>query len=216
VGGFGDVDGLARFLASERIDRVVDATHPFATRITAHAVTACARVCVPLLVLRRGGWPEHPGDRWQRVTSVTQAAATVAAVPPGAVLLTIGRRDIAAFAEDPTHHYVTRSIDPPTGRLPPRHAAVLGRGPFTPEGERSLLLEHAVTVLVTRNSGGSMTAAKLGAARDLGLPVIMIEQPALPPGVPSAATLEGARAWLASAHGGTSSASDGARGDTGR
>ena len=196
IGGFGAEAGLRRYLMAEGIERVIDATHPFAARITAGAVTACSAAGVPLLVLRRAGWVERPGDRWQRVGSVAAAAALVAARPPGTVLLTVGRRDAAAFADDAAHRYVVRSVDPPAGPLPPRHVLVPARGPFTPDGERALLRQHRVTVLVSRDSGGPATAAKLVAAGEAGVPVVLIDRPPLPGGAVTVATLDDALAWL--------------------
>jgi precorrin-6A/cobalt-precorrin-6A reductase len=202
VGGFGDVAGLERFLVTERIDRVVDATHPFATRITSHAAAATATAGVPLVVLRRGGWLASPGDRWHRVTSVTAAAAAVARQPEGSsVLLTVGRRDVAAFASDARHRYVVRSIEAPAVALPGRHELVLDRGPFTVEGERGLLQRFRVTLLVTRDSGGDLTAAKLIAARELGVPVVLIERPPPPAGAAIVTTIGDAEAWLTAGQG---------------
>jgi precorrin-6A/cobalt-precorrin-6A reductase len=197
IGGFGGADGLAAHLAAVGTDAVVDATHPFAVRITEHAATACARRGIPLLVLRRPGWTAGPGDDWCRVPDATAAAAVVAGGPPGAVLLTLGRRAPATFADDARHHYVIRSVGPPDGEpLPPRHTVVLARGPFTADGERDLLLAHAITLLVTRDSGGSATAAKLTAARELALPVVMIDRPPAPSGIPIAPDAATAEEWV--------------------
>jgi precorrin-6A/cobalt-precorrin-6A reductase len=199
IGGFGDVAGLLDHLRTERIDAVVDATHPFAERITAHAARACRSADVPLLILRREGWTAGDGDRWHRVATVAEAAREVAARPDGAVLVTVGRRDLAAFAADLAHHYVIRSIEAPDGALPARHTVVAARGPFTLDDERALLRDHAVTVLVTKDSGGPATAAKLVAAREAGVPVVMVDRPALPDGVPVVAGLEDAVRWVADA-----------------
>jgi len=197
VGGFGGTAGLAAFLREGPVDRVVDATHPFATTITAHALAACTDVGVPLLVVRRPGWTARPGDRWERVPSSAAAALAVASRPPGAALLTIGRRDVAPFAADGSRHYVVRCIDPPAAPLPPRHTVVLARGPFTLDGERATLRRHAVTVLVTRHSGGVLTSAKLDAAREAGVPVVLVDRPPPPPGVAVVPDVEGALRWLA-------------------
>jgi precorrin-6A/cobalt-precorrin-6A reductase len=196
VGGFDGVDGLRRLLVDGGIDRVIDATHPFAARITAHAVAATSATGVPLVVLRRPGWDPVPGDRWRRAASAAEAATIAAAGPEGAVLLTVGRRDVAVFAGDGRHRYVVRSIEPVQGPLPPRHVLVLDRGPFTVEGERALLRRFTVSLLVTRDSGGGLTAAKLAAARELGVTVVLVERPPLPAGVPVVATVAGADAWL--------------------
>ncbi|MFF5262105.1 cobalt-precorrin-6A reductase [Actinomadura viridis] len=192
IGGFGGAAALAAWLAAERIGAVVDATHPFASAVTASAVAAAGDAGVPLLVLRRPGWTEEPGDDWRRVPSVAEAAADL---PGERVFLTIGRGGLAAFAGDARRRYLVRSVDPPDPPLPPRTRVVLGRGPFTVDGEAALMREHAVDVLVTKDSGGAMTAAKLVAARRLGLPVVMIDRPPAPD-VPAVPDVQGALAWL--------------------
>jgi len=197
VGGFGDVDGLVRYLAGRRIEAVVDATHPFADRITATASAACTRTGLPLVVLRRPGWSPQPGDDWLRVASIDAAAAAVRARPPGAVLLTTGRSGLAAFAPDAVHHYVARTVDPPAGALPARLTSVLDRGPYTVPGELRLLREFAITVLVSKDSGGELTCAKLAAARELGLPVVLVDRSAPPAGVRLVPTVAQADLWLA-------------------
>ena len=197
VGGFGDVEGLVRFLREHRIDRVADATHPFATTIGEHAAVACARARVPLVAVRREGWQEGPRDCWQRVPSVAAAAAvTAAAGPDVAVLLTVGRRDVAAFADDARHLHVIRSVSPPQVALPPRHLLVPARGPFTADGERETLVRHRIGVLVTRDSGGAMTAPKLQAAADLDVPVVLVDRPPAPAGVDVVPTVALAAARL--------------------
>lgn len=198
TGGFGGAEGLSRYLVDERVDRVVDATHPFAARMTAHAVTAAGAAGVPLAVLRRPGWRAGPGDRWCRVPSVAAAAALVTGTVAegGVVLLTLGRGDVEAFAGDAGRHYVVRSIDPPGGPLPPRHTVVLARGPFSPAGERSLLGEHGVDLVVSRASGGDATAPKLAAAREAGLAVVLVDRPPLPQGVTRVTDAAAARDWL--------------------
>ena len=192
VGGFGGADGLAAFLDAEGVDALVDATHPFAAAITASAVSASARAGVPLLVLRRPGWTEGPGDDWRRVRSPAEAARRL---PGDRVFLTLGRTDLAAFADDARRFYLVRSVDPPGPPLPPRTVTVLARGPFTVDGELALMRDHRIGVLVTKDSGGAMTAAKLTAARRLGLPVVMVDRPPAPD-APTAGTVEEALAWL--------------------
>ncbi|RSN66897.1 cobalt-precorrin-6A reductase [Actinomadura sp. WAC 06369] len=193
VGGFGGPDGLAAWLRDERIDAVVDATHPFAARMTGNAALACAAAGVPLLVLRRPGWTKGPGDDWRRVPSLAAAAADL---PGERVFLTTGRTGLAAFAGDARRRYLVRSVDPPEPPLPARTTVVLARGPFTVGDETALMREHRVDVLVTKDSGGAMTAAKLTAARRLGVPVVVVDRPPVPDGVPVAATVEDAAAWL--------------------
>ncbi|MGY1728282.1 cobalt-precorrin-6A reductase [Geodermatophilus sp. SYSU D01062] len=193
VGGFGGADGLADWLATHRPRAVVDATHPFAARITANAAAAARRRGVPLLRLQRPGWTPGPGDRWTYVDSLTDAAAAVR--DAGTVFLTTGRQGVGAFAALPGRVLV-RSVDPPDEPLPAGAVLLLARGPFTVEEEVALMREHGVDVVVTKDSGGHMTEAKLVAARRLGLPVVLVRRPPLPPGVDVVTTVEEAVEWL--------------------
>ncbi|CAO5237961.1 cobalt-precorrin-6A reductase [Frankia sp. AgKG'84/4] len=210
VGGFGGPDGLAALLRAERIDTLIDATHPFAARMSASAATAAAATGHPLLVLRRPGWRERPGDHWQRVPSPPAAvdlverfipdrrgAGTVAGGDPPRVFLTTGRGDLALFARLDRPWFLIRCVEPPDPALPPRRAILLDRGPFDVDAERDLLRRHRIDAVVTKDSGGSMTAAKLTAARELGLPVIMIDRPPVPAGVDVVNSVEAALRWLA-------------------
>jgi precorrin-6A/cobalt-precorrin-6A reductase len=190
VGGFGGVDGLVDYLRTERVERVVDATHPFAATMTAHAVEACARLGVPLLVLRRPGWRAAPGDRWARVASPDAAARAAT----GRVLLTTGRLSLPTF-DQADAWFLVRTVDPPAA-LPPRAELLLARGPFTVGDEVALMRRHRISQVVTKDSGGDATAAKLVAARHLGIPVILVDRPALPTGVRMAATVDQAVDWL--------------------
>ncbi|MGU3437544.1 cobalt-precorrin-6A reductase [Actinomycetes bacterium M1A6_2h] len=177
-GGFGGIDGLQNWLLANRIDEVVDATHPFAAVISDHAVVACDNTGTPLTVLRRPPWKPVPGDDWKFVPTMDAAAETLDSRPETAtVFLTTGRQDVATFAGIERHRFVIRAIDPPEGALPPSSTVVLDRGPFDLEDELRLMSEQAVDVLVTKNSGGEMTHAKLVAARQLGIPVVMIDRP---------------------------------------
>jgi precorrin-6A/cobalt-precorrin-6A reductase len=177
-GGFGGVDGLRNWLLDNRIDEVVDATHPFAAVISEHAVSACDRTDTPLAVLRRPAWTPVAGDRWQPVPTMAAAAEALDALAePATVFLTTGRQDVATFAGIERHRFVIRAIDPPEGPMPRSSTVVLARGPFDLEDELRLMREQAVDVLVTKNSGGAMTHAKLVAARQLDVPVVMIERP---------------------------------------
>ncbi|SOD74494.1 precorrin-6A/cobalt-precorrin-6A reductase [Jatrophihabitans sp. GAS493] len=184
VGGFGGADGLADYLTSERIDALVDATHPFAGSITGNAVAAADVAGVPLLMLRRPGWREQPGDDWHRVTDITAAAELARQLAPADswIFLTTGRRDLAPFTGDSDHSYLIRSVDPPVVELPPKHSLLLDRGPYTHQGELALLRRHDIRVLVSKDSGGEMTYPKLLAARELRIPVVLIDRPALPDG----------------------------------
>jgi precorrin-6A/cobalt-precorrin-6A reductase len=196
IGGFGGADGLLAWLRGHRIDAVVDATHPFAARMTANAVAATGAAGVPLLVLRRPAWTPGPGDRWHHVPDAAAAAALLPELGTRA-FLALGSGDVAAFA-GLDMWFLLRAVDPPPPPLPPRHHVVLARGPFTADAERALLREHRIDVLVARDSGGDLTAAKLVAARELGLPVVLLARPPAPD-APTVATVEEAVAWLAAA-----------------
>ncbi len=193
IGGFGGVAGLVAWLREHPVRAVVDATHPFAATMTASAAAAAQAVVLPLLRLQRPGWSAQPGDDWRWVDSLPDAAPAVAGF--GSVFLTTGRTGLGAFA-GLTGRCLVRSVDPPAPPLPERTTVVLARGPFTVEEELALLREHGVEVVITKDSGGSMTAAKLTAARELGLPVVLVRRPAVPPGVPTVATVEEAVAWV--------------------
>ncbi|MEU6406743.1 cobalt-precorrin-6A reductase [Streptomyces sp. NPDC046985] len=182
VGGFGGAEGLAAWLREHRVDAVVDATHPFAASITRNAALAATATGVPLVVLRRPGWRPAPGDRWHRVSSPADAAELLPRLGRR-VLLTTGRLGLAAYARLDGLHFVVRSVEPPAPPTPPDMDVVLARGPFTESDETALLRAHRIDVLVTKDSGGAATAAKLTAARRLGLPVVVLRRPPLPDGV---------------------------------
>jgi precorrin-6A/cobalt-precorrin-6A reductase len=204
IGGFGGAEGLAAYLRAERIDALIDATHPFAARISANAEIACAAAGVPRLVLQRPGWTAGPGDDWHMVVTVAAAAEALGAAPRR-VFLTIGRQDLLPFQAAAHHRYLIRSVDmPDPALLPPLADILTGRGPFDEAAERALL--QGIDVLVTKNSGGD--DAKLRAARALGLPVIMVERPAAPMGERVATPVE-ALIWLR-AHAKTLAAARGA------
>jgi precorrin-6A/cobalt-precorrin-6A reductase len=192
IGGFGGVEGLAGFLRTRAIDRVVDATHPFAAQIGRNAEQACRAAGVPRLRLLRPPWQQEPGDRWLEVDSLAEAARRL----PGAarVFLSVGRSNLAAFAALP-QWFLVRTVEPAERCLAQAHWLV-GRGPFRLEDELALLRAHAIDVVVTKASGGEATYAKLAAARALGLPVIMLRRPPPPPG-PVVDSVAAALAWLA-------------------
>ncbi|GBR16486.1 cobalt-precorrin-6A reductase [Gluconobacter frateurii] len=195
IGGFGGVDGLRDFLRVQNIEAVVDATHPFAAQMSRHAAMACASSGVPVLRIDRPAWTEGAGDRWTHVSSIEDAAAALGD-SPRTVFLTTGRKDLGPFQRASQHHYILRSIDAPEpSSLPRKVTLLLARPPFTVASEMALMKDHAVTVLVTKNAGAEATAAKLVAAKMLGLPVIMIDRPVLPP-VKTVSTIESAIAWL--------------------
>lgn len=181
IGGFGGAEGLADYLRAERISNVVDATHPFAATMSRNAVAACAETGTALCALERPPWQAGPSDDWQRVPDLQSA---VAALPerPGRVFLAIGKQTLAPFGAKPWHHYLLRLVDPPDGPLPlPDAEAVIARGPFTEAGDLALLKDHCITHIVAKNAGGAGAEAKLKAARTLGIPVILIDRPAVPP-----------------------------------
>ncbi len=178
VGGFGGVEGLSRYIQEQGITHVVDATHPFAARMSTHAVVACAQTGAALAALERQPWAPQQGDDWRIVPDLDTA---VKALPddPARVFLAIGRQNLALFAGQP-HHYLLRLVDPAPQPLA-NATVVVDRGPFGVEGDLALLREHAITHIVAKNAGGSGASAKLDAARQLGLPVILIDRPFVPP-----------------------------------
>jgi precorrin-6A/cobalt-precorrin-6A reductase len=180
VGGFGGVEGLRAYLQAEGISHVIDATHPFAAQMSTNAVAACEAEGVPLIALERAPWVAGEGDRW---TLVPDIAAAVVALngPPQRVFLAIGRQHIDAFAAQPQHQYLLRLVDTPTGPLPFPAEVVVARGPFDVAGDTALMQEHGTEVVVAKNAGGKGAVAKIAAARALGLPVVMIDRPAIPP-----------------------------------
>ncbi|MEU3462608.1 cobalt-precorrin-6A reductase [Streptomyces sp. NPDC006733] len=198
IGGFGGPDALRCWLADHAVDALVDATHPFAATISAHAARAAAAAGVPLLAVRRPGWVAAPGDRWHPADSLAGAAALL----PGLgrrIFLTTGRTGLEAFAATTGLWFLIRSVDAPRPPLPEPSHVLLARGPFTVEGEAELLRRHRVDVLVTKDSGGPATAAKLTAAREAGVPVVVVRRPPVPGGVPVVATPDEAAAWLRAA-----------------
>jgi precorrin-6A/cobalt-precorrin-6A reductase len=177
VGGFGGTAGLAAYARAEGVGAVVDATHPFAETISAHAVEACAQAGLPLLRLARPGWSPRPGDDWHDAGSLDEAAALLPNLGTR-VFLTTGRQGLGAFAAADGLWFLIRCVDPPDGPLPANREVLLARGPYERDAERALMRRHRIDVLVTKNSGGPLTEGKLDAARDLGLPVVMISRPA--------------------------------------
>lgn len=179
VGGFGGVEGLRDTLIRGRFERLVDATHPYAVRIKRHAVEAAAATDVPLVRMSRPEWAELPGVRWWHVGDASGAAASL---PPGAVvLLTIGHRDLEPFFARTDCRFLIRTIEPLAHTLPPGVRAILDRPPYFIRAERALMEAEGITHLVSKNSGGVQTHAKLEAAAELGVTVVMIDRPALLP-----------------------------------
>lgn len=196
VGGFGGIDGLIDYLRAERIDRVVDATHPFAAQMSAHAVVACAAAKIPLLALERAPWRPGEGDRWIEADTLDEAADALG-VEPKRVFLGIGRLHLAAFARKPQHDYLVRLVDAPREELPlPRVEVVVARGPFNLAGDRALFEQHGTEIVVAKNAGGTAAVAKIEAARALGLPVVMVRRPSIPER-PSVDSVAAVMDWLA-------------------
>ena len=194
IGGFGGVDGLRRWLEDKRIDAVVDATHPFAATMTAHAAEVCAELRMPHLVLARPAW--NPGDALV-VEADIEAAETVAQQGYSRIFLTTGRSGVKAFA-DSDAWFLIRAVTPlDDALLPRRHQLLLSRGPYDYDDELALLRKHRIDALVTKNSGGDMTRAKLDAAAALGIPVMMVARPPLPAGVTAVGSVEEAAEWVA-------------------
>ena len=196
VGGFGGAEGLARWLREHEVDALIDATHPFAGTISFNAAQAAATTHVPLLALRRPGWVPVAGDDWHEAGSLEHAARLLPALGRR-VFLTTGRMGLATFADLADLWFLVRSVDAPEPPVPPRTEVLLDRGPFTLDGERELLRRHRIDVLVTKDSGGVATAPKLTAAREAGLPVVVVRRPPVPEGVQVAAGPEEALRWLA-------------------
>jgi precorrin-6A/cobalt-precorrin-6A reductase len=177
IGGFGGVNGLIDYLRHEAIDVLIDATHPFAEQISAHAIAAARETAVRLAVLTRPAWTPQPGDHWHEFPDAARLAHALGDAPRR-VFLTIGRRRLGAFETAPQHDYLIRTIErpEPAPRLP-HQKLLLARGPFTFEDEVKLMREARIEVLVTKNSGGAATLAKLDAARTLGIEVFVINRP---------------------------------------
>lgn len=192
IGGFGGPEALARWLQEHGVAAVVDATHPFAERISISAAAACPRAGVPLLRLERPGWSERPGDRWLWVDDLDAAAAAIPSLGER-VLLTTGRQGLPAFAEIDAW-FLVRCVEEPDPPLPRCHQLLLDRGPYSVEGELALVDEHRIDLLITKDSGGTLTEAKLDAARRRGLPVIVVRRPPRL-GVASVSTVAAALDW---------------------
>lgn len=203
IGGFGGADGLAAYLADSAADVLIDATHPFAARISANAIAASTLAGVPLLRLTRPPWRPEPGDDWLPVADMAAAAAALGE-HPRSIFLTVGRQELAPFRSVPQHAYVIRSVDAPEhSNLPPRAIMITARGPFTVDDEIALLREHRIEIVVSKNSGAEATSAKLRAARALALKVVMIERPPEPVTTLAVTVADpaAALAWLAHRHG---------------
>lgn len=194
LGGFGGIDGLRAFLRAENITHVVDATHPFAAKMSRHAAAACKAENIPLIQLSRPGWARQAGDLWQDVGTVAEAVAALP-ITPSRIFLTHGRLDLAEFVKAPQHFYLIRTIDPPEGLQGLNHQLILERGPFSEADEIALMRAQNIDVLVTKNSGGTATYGKIAAARALKIPVIMLRRP-VPENCVQAASVTEVLQWL--------------------
>ena len=193
IGGFGGVAGLVDYLRAEGISHIVDATHPFAASMSRNAVEASTATAIPLIALERPPWVTEA--TW---THVPDMSAAVVALPVRAarVFLAIGRQHLDDFAGAPQHHYLLRLVDAPDGPLPlPNTEIIIDRGPFRLDADVDLMRRHGTELVVAKNAGGSGAQAKIDAARLLGLPVVMIDRPAIPPR-PVSATVAGVMDWL--------------------
>jgi precorrin-6A/cobalt-precorrin-6A reductase len=196
TGGFGGAAGLAGYLVSERIDALIDATHPYANVISANASTAARQSGVPLLALRRPAWVASAGDLWEDVADVAAAVRTLGD-RPRRVFVTLGRNEIGSLTDAPQHFYLIRSVDPVDPPLPlPQASYLTARGPFTEAGDRALMVLHGIDAVIAKNSGGTASYGKIAAARALGIEVIMLRRPPPPADAPAVETVDAVIAWL--------------------
>lgn len=194
-GGFGGVSGLVAYLRAQHIDALIDATHPFAKQISWNAAEAAQVTGVHYLQLARPVWQKQQRDCWIEVETI-EAAVSAISVEARRVFLTIGRQQLAPFALLEQVWFLMRSIDLPDAALPiPKGEVLLARGPFSLAQERSLLEKYQIDALISKNSGGDATYAKIAAARALQIPVVMVQRPVMPIGK-TVADVEGAIAWV--------------------
>jgi len=200
IGGFGGSDGLAAYITQTGFTHIVDATHPFAAKMSHNAVAAAKATGTPLVALVRPAWTQGPGDTWADVPDIAHAVQALD-TEPQRVFLAIGRTEVAQFAARPEHFYLLRLVDPPSAPAPlPDCKIITDRGPFTETADRALLEKYRISLVVTKNAGGTGARAKLDAARALGLPVLMINRPTVPPRH-EVASLDAVMDWIA--HNGT-------------
>jgi precorrin-6A/cobalt-precorrin-6A reductase len=194
VGGFGGIDGLVRYLADGAVTMLVNATHPFAAEMSAHALAAHQQTGVPLLRLLRPAWQKQPGDSWIPVPDVRGAAGICRGLGKR-IFLSLGAKDLAEFSGITQAHFLVRLVDAPEALPLPHYDLVTARGPFTLAGECALIAEQGIDLIVTKNSGGDATYAKIEVARELGIPVVMIRRPQIT-AEPDSDTVESAEAAL--------------------
>lgn len=203
VGGFGGATGLSSWMGAHGIGAVIDATHPFATTISWNAATAAASAHVPLLALRRASWVPGQGDVWHEASSLEEAARMLPELGRRH-FLTVGRQGVSTFAEVKDAWFLVRCVDPPEQPTPPRMELLLDRGPYALDAEIALMRCRRIDTVITKNSGGASTGAKLTGARQLGLPVVMIRRPAAPRDVPEVSGIEDVLRWVDGHIGGAS------------
>jgi len=195
IGGFGGAAGLASWIGAHGIRAVIDATHPFATTISWNAAAAAAASHVPLLALRRAAWIPGEGDRWHEAASLEDAALMLPDLGRRH-FLTVGRQGVSAFSDVADAWFLVRCIDEPEEPTPPHMEVLLDRGPYSFEAEIALMRGRRVDTVITKNSGGGATGAKLAGARELRLPVVMVQRPSTPGGVPEVADVHSAVEWV--------------------
>lgn len=198
IGGFGGVDGLTAYLQETGVTHLISATHPFAAIIARNAANAAERLGLPHVALLRPAWQRRAGDRWCEVRNI-EAAAQALNGPARRVFLGTGRGSIASFACQPQHRYLVRLVDPPAELPLPNVEVEIARGPFTTAGDKKLLVRHSIDLVVSKNSGGAGARAKIDAARELGMPIVMVARPAMPERC-EVETVDEALSWL-EAHG---------------
>jgi precorrin-6A/cobalt-precorrin-6A reductase len=195
IGGFGGAGGLADYIVKERVDVLIDATHPYATMISENAIAAAQQTRVPFVALRRAPWIAGAGDRWIEVID-TLAAVQALGEAPRRVFVALGRNELVPFVGAPQHFYLIRSVDPVDPPLPLPHASyVTERGPFSEAHDLALMTAHKIDIVIAKNSGGSAAYGKIAAARTLGIEVIILRRPQVSDG-PAVHTLDDAIAWL--------------------
>jgi len=201
VGGFGGAEGLLGYLRENGVSVLINATHPFAATMSANALAAHKESGTPMLRLLRPAWRKQPSDTWIKAPSMAGAAGICRWLGKR-VLLSVGSQEVGAFANLPRAHFFVRMVDAPSAPLPlVSHAVIVSKGPFALADERRLLLEQSIDLIVTKNSGGDATFAKIEAAREFAIPVVMVERPdiAQHPGCDTVDSVDAAFDWV-SAH----------------
>ena len=193
IGGFGGADGLTTYLQTQKIDYLIDATHPFAIQMSDHAVAATKAVGIPSVMLVRPAWEKVSGDRWIEVESV-EAAVQAIPVTAKRIFLTIGRQQLAPFTTLKEPWFLIRSIES-SDVVIPNSKILLDRGPFSLDRERQLLRDDRIDLIVSKNSGGEATYAKVVAARELDIPIVMVQRPVMP-NVEQVESVDRAIDWL--------------------